>query len=283
MKELQSFFEQSSYPSDLVKEVIDEVRSQPRVLGYKESGGNCKSFTPWIVTYGSGHEETKQKVREVNEVISNSRTWNGEEPQHVPKFQVVNRRAPNLKDTLFRRKKIALGTDSRTTDPCTDPAERKKGRPCQTCKVVSRSSTVQSNDRQVSTQGGNCKSRNIIYAATCKLCSKNNVYVGKTVTCLNQRVNGHRSKFYEILESSKQDTQFSLDKPGDIEDENVLGAHLFTVHQKKERTDFNECFKFDILCSTSPENLRKSEQFYIDRLNSLYPFGLNNVKSVSGN
>ena len=282
LKELQSYFEQSSYPSDLVKEVIDDVRSKPRVLGYKDHDQDTKSFTPWIMTFGSGHEETKKKVQEVNEVIANSRTWNGEEPQHIPRFQVVTRRAPNLKDTLFRRKRIALGTDSTTTDPCTAPGEKRKGRPCQTCKVVSQSSTVRNNDRKVSTQGGNCKSRNIIYAATCKLCTKNNVYVGKTVTCLNQRVNGHRSKFYEILESSKKNSGFSLDRPGDIEDENVLGAHLFTVHQKKERTDFNDCFMFDILCSTSPENIRKSEQFYIEKLNSLYPFGLNNVKSVSG-
>ena len=204
------------------------------------------------------------------------------EPQRITRFQVVTHRAPNLKDTLFRRKRIALRTDSTTTDPYTTPGEKRKGRPCQTCKVVSQCSTVRNNDRKVSTQGGNCKSRNIIYAATCKLCTKNNVYVGKTVTCLNQRVNGHRSKFYEILESSKKNSGFSLDKPGDIEDENVLGAHLFTVHQKKERTDFNDCFMFDILCSTSPENIRKSEQFYIEKLNSLYPFGLNNVKSVSG-
>ena len=78
------------------------------------------------------------------------------------------------------------------------------------------------------------------------------------MTCLNQRVNGHRSKCYEILESSKKNSGFSLDKPGDIEDENDLGlgVHLFTVHQKKERTDFNDCFMYNfvlrnqILCIT---------------------------------
>ena len=46
--------------------------------------------------------------------------------------------------------------------------------------------------------------------------------------------------------------------------------------------DFNESFHFDILCSTAPDNIRKSEQFFINKLKTLYPFGLNNVNSVSG-
>ena len=68
----------------------------------------------------------------------------------------------------------------------------------------------------------------------------------------------------------------------DFDDENVLGAHLFTVHNKRSDLDFNNSFKFDILCSTAPSNIRKSEQFYIDKLKSLYPLGLNNINSVSG-
>ncbi len=98
-----------SYPSDLVKDVISEVRSKPRVLGYKEKDQTTESFTPWIVTYGSGHKEVKKKASEMNEVITNSRTWNREDPQNIPGLQVVTRRAPNLKDTLFRRKRLALG------------------------------------------------------------------------------------------------------------------------------------------------------------------------------
>ena len=98
LSELQGYFERSSYPPDLVKEVINEVRIKPRILGYKDKDQNPKTFTPWIVTYGSGYEETKDKIQEVNEVISNSRTWINEDTAKVPTFQVVSRRAPNLKD-----------------------------------------------------------------------------------------------------------------------------------------------------------------------------------------
>ncbi len=94
-------------------------------------------------------------------------------------------------------------------------------------------------------------------------------------------MNKHRSSYYDILKSAKNDTTFSLGLE-DIDDLNALGAHIFSVHKKSERTDFNSCFVFDILCSTSPDNIRKSEQSYIDRLKSKYPFGLNNANSVSG-
>ena len=65
-----------------MKEVIDEVRSKPQVLGYKDHDQDTKSSTPWIMTFESGHEDTKKKVQEVNKVISNSRTWNGTSAYH---------------------------------------------------------------------------------------------------------------------------------------------------------------------------------------------------------
>ena len=192
------------------------------------------------MTFGAGYVETKEKAKEVNEIVSSSRTWNRTSPTKVPKFQVVTRRAPSLKDSLFRRKKLALGSSSISTDPCTKPGDKKKGRPCMTCNVVSGCSSVTNNTSTVRTQGGNCKTRNIVYAACCKLCTKNNVYVGKSVCTLSQRVNGHRSKYYEILDSFKCNSHFSPYGPGDCDDENVLGAHLFTVHNMREKSDFND-------------------------------------------
>ncbi len=78
------------------------------------------------MTYGAGYEETKEAAEEANSIISNSRTWSAESPQKVPNLQVVTRRAPNLKDLLFKRKKLSLDSGSRTTDPCTEPGRRKE-------------------------------------------------------------------------------------------------------------------------------------------------------------
>ena len=131
-----------------------------------------------------------------------------------------------------------------------------------TCTLVSGTSSVTNNDHTTNTQGGNCKSKNIVYAATCQLCQKNNVYVGKSVCTLSQRVNGYRSKFYDLCETFNGDEHFSVLGPGDVNDDYVLGNHLFYVHTKRDKSDFNNCFLFDILCTTSPENIRKLEQFF---------------------
>ena len=77
---------------------------------------------------------------------------------------------------------------------------------------------VSNNGHSVRTQGGNCKTRNIVYGATCKLCTVNNVYVGKTVTSRSQRVNGRRSKYYEILEASSKG---NVESHRVFDDENV--------------------------------------------------------------
>ena len=108
-----------------------------RLLGYRNKDENPAVFTPWIITYGAGYRETKEKAREVNETISNSRTWSNTSPAKIPTLQVVTRRAPNLKDTFFKRKRLALGSSSNSTVPCTTPGEKKKGRPCMTCTLVS--------------------------------------------------------------------------------------------------------------------------------------------------
>ena len=95
LKELHNFFEQSSYPSDMTsKEVISEVRLKPISLDYRNGEQKPTVFTPWIMTYGAGHEETKEKAREMKDLVCNSRTWMNTSPSKIPKFQVVTRRVP---------------------------------------------------------------------------------------------------------------------------------------------------------------------------------------------
>ena len=47
-----------------------------------------------------------------------------------------------------------------------------------------------------------------LFREACKTCCSNNVCVGKTVSCLNQRANGRRSKFYETVRSFDNDRSF---------------------------------------------------------------------------
>ena len=277
LDELKGFFLESSYPADMVQEVIADVKRKPRVLGYRDKDQSPMCSTAWIVTYGAGYEETRDKARELNRVLESSKTWKDQPPDKTPKLQVVTRRASNLKDTLFKRRALALGSGSKVTVPCTKPGERRKGPRCQTCSLVSGTDSVTNNTNTIRTAGGDCKSRNIVYTARCKLCTTNNVYVGKTVTPLHKRVNGHRNTLHALLKANDP-----VACAGEITDENILGVHLYFDHGLRNGEAFNENYVFDIVHQGPADSLRKHEQSIMDSLESLYPLGLNQIKSVSG-
>ena len=274
LEELTDFFVSSSYPRHMVEEVVREVQKKQRVLGYRKVAGPEQTTTPWLVTYGSGYEETKEKARDLNRILENSKTWATSDPCDIPVFQVVTKRAPNLKDNLFKRRALAMGRQSRATVPCTKPGETRPGPRCQTCQLASGNSNVTNNENTVKTSGGDCTSKSVIYAASCKLCVKNNVYVGKTVTTLRSRVNGHRNKYHKLVKSK-------CPSAADVTDENILGAHLFFHHGLREAGAFNRSYVFDVVHEGDPASLRKFEQNYIDSLGSLYPLGLNQIRSVA--
>ena len=194
------------------------------------------------------------------------------------------KRAPNLKDTLFKRKALALSSSSSdsSTVPCTSAGERKRGAPCQCCRVVSNSSTVTNNGTTISAKGGNCKTNNVVYSATCKLCNSNNVYVGKSVCPLRERVNGHRGSYYDTVRKFEANNNSLVNFLGKfvLDDTNILGYHLVSEHNKTDQADFNLSYKFDIISTCAPAKLRYTEQFYIDKLNTLAPFGLNQINSI---
>ena len=168
------------------------------------------------------------------------------------------------------------------TIPCTPVGGKKKRcAPCLCCLCVSNCSTVTNNDKIINTVGGNCKTNNIVYAATCTLCKANNVYIGKSVSALHERVNGHRHSFYDTIRKfkAKENSEEFLNSFV-MDDMNILGVHLAITHNKFEHMDFNASYIFDIVSTCSPSYLRFTEQFYIDKLNALTPFGLNQINSI---
>ena len=226
--------------------------------------------------------EAKEHAKKANDLLLNSATWKNDDPTKVPQVKVIPKRGPNLKDILFKRKSLALQDEKGSvTKPCSNPEHRKRGAKCQCCQLLSGRSLVTNNKKSVKCKGGTCKSNNVIYVATCKLCSQNNVYTGKTVNPLRDRVNGHRSGYYDFARKVKADPNFSIDF-NEIEDEKILGAHLVAVHNKLEKDDFNRSYNFDIVAFSNPGDIRIKEQFFIDTLGTLTPFGLNQVNSLTG-
>ena len=92
-----------------------------------------------------------------------------------------------------------------------------------------------------------CSSDNIMYLYVCKWCKNNeSFYVGQSVNTCRQRANGHRSKFNEQLYKKS-----------------ALSYHIFHDHPEKARFKLKN-YDLGILKSTSPVNLDRLEDYYID-------------------
>jgi hypothetical protein len=127
--------------------------------------------------------------------------------------------------------------DSSGTTRCTPLPEpslkRKVGRPCASCDLMSNSGTVKSsvNGKIFKTPSANCKSKNIVYCATCNLCPKQ--YVGKTNNKLKTRISGHRNNMSDI----------SFDDSDDA----TLAEHLKVEHEFHSVELFNLGYDFTVL------------------------------------
>ena len=254
LDELKSYFASSSYDEKLIDRIIDKVRTMPRILVYKKKEVNSEPSrtTYWTCTYGPGFIEAKNRSIEVNSILGSSNQVNLMDQR----VQVVPRRAPNLKNILFKRKAFSMNPKSSNNNslgnnmPC--------GRPrCMSCTLIGE---IFVNGVKVDSEGGTCTTVNCIYLAQCQLCySNNNInrsnYVGKCTTALSIRISGHRAGFNSIVLCSDE-----------ISDKNCLWAHLTNTHGKKSRCDFNKSYRFCILKTCDPKNLRFNEQFFIEKL-----------------
>ena len=117
--------------------------------------------------------------------------------------------------------------------------------------------------------------------AKCLLCPSYNRYTGKTVTTLHERLNKHRSSFTLLnkkLRRSSASTPVQLDI--DLDDEQILGAHLILKHELSAKNAFDKNYEISIVGHCNPSNIRMKEQFFMDKLKTLFPYGLNQCQSI---
>ena len=137
----------------MVSSILDDIQSKPRSLIYNQDKDEKKFVTPWVVTYGPGFDETRKVAEDVNELLSLSDTWRDKDVGNV--FQVVARRAPNLKDMLFRRRSFCV-------DPKAEQGTVKCGtKNCMCCKLVSKTPYLNHRNNMYKTVGA---------IAMCKRC-----------------------------------------------------------------------------------------------------------------
>ena len=252
---LKNDFLKSQYPPNMIDNIFRKVLSVNRndLLKIKSDDDFCIQNNDRIMvvsTFGRDKPliETKKIEKRFPEL----------------KFKKVNKTAPSLRSMLEKTKNISLGPQKGHTKKC--------GRSrCKSCKLMSERNFIVCNNtkRKYFSSFGTCQSKNTIYNAQCKICDK--MYVGKSTQCLNTRISGHRSLFYECI--SKNGTINSQCSKN--EDEYILGMHLYKNHGLTEREAFNESYIFTILQVCSPKNLDVQEHKWIQKLKCVAPHGLN--------
>ena len=147
----------------------------------------------------------------------------------------------------------------------TEFVETCKNKLCKTCPSLVTSATVISNVTNRTYQCNNydnsklsCKSQNVIYVMTCKIC--NQQYVGECATQFNLRLNGHRTSVTgceHVINHKKKCTGCDFS---------------YQILEKLVGTGYDDQDEMD----PDVTKIRKTrEDFWIKRLRTLYPYGLN--------
>ena len=256
LEELSNDFIKCNYPKKLIEDIFDKVKKMERVLAKKEKKEEQDDNSVMVVsTYG----RDSKLVKTLTQIEKQSKSI---------KFRYAKKTAASLNNMLVKSKEASLGKPKGKTMPCKTGKGRGRGKACMTCSMVSKKDyVVGPNKKRISTAKSCCKTRCVIYHASCHHCDK--CYVGKTTQPLNNRVNGHRGKYYECL-------GFNGDRLDlDADDDYALGLHLYLQHGLRDREGFNDGYEFTVLERCNPRNIDLKEHLWIQRLKCIKPYGLN--------
>ena len=104
---------------------------------------------------------------------------------------------------------------------------------------------------------GKCDTRNCIYLISCKHKNCHMKYIGFTTTKLNKRLAGHRANILYGTES-----------------------YIMMEHFTKHHTIADMVIKPIDICDGKV--LRKREQYWMQELNTIFPYGLNSRIDIEG-
>ena len=186
LDELLECFLNSGYPKHMVRGVLNDVITRKRTLDYTKKTEESPFPVVWVQTFSPATPNISELVTQANKTLKLSPCWKDVERP----LGVVSRRGKNIGDLILNRKKFSLEVEPELktsgTVRCTPENQSKRGRPCQGCQLMSGLSSIKSKvDGKVHVvDGGNCKTKRIVYCGDYELCGMQ--YVGQTV-CASHR------------------------------------------------------------------------------------------------
>ena len=256
----QSFFK-AKYPKKMVNNIIDKVKTMPRILHRipRNNQAGKDNRIRVVSTHGCDNFlvdtiSRTQKMLKASNIFINSNINNP--------YTFTKKIATPLRSKLCNSVMISIGPKYGFTTPC------QKNR-CLTCLMMSKNDSVVLNNKKFKTAPGNCCSSMIVYVGICNFQSCHTPYVGKTVQPFHERVNGHRSDFRRYCANPKV-----LDNTIDL-DRYAIGIHLKKEHGLSDAKYFDQYIKVTILENCTPKDLAVKEHLWIQKAKSLFPGGMN--------
>jgi len=171
LQELIEAFKKSGYPSSMLQKISSKVTSLQRDLKRQPSLSQSQEVSPILIV--SCHETDDKLVKTIkaNEDELAKTTTFKEGPS--PLFKFVKKTASNVGSKLSILRSIALGKKHGNTSPCNSRSN------CQCCGLIETDKEFKVNGDSATCAPGSCKSKNVIYGVSCKICEK--AYIGRTV------------------------------------------------------------------------------------------------------
>ena len=245
----------------MVNNIIAKVRGFTRKVTPKSPVKAIVEAVPIriISTYGS-NDFMLPTLMKYEKLLRESFSF-GKLSPNVKLFNHVYRTAPKLGSLLSSTKQLVIGNGPGPTVPCGSSK-------CESCPLMTNSSNVTHKGKDIGSKHASCISRNVIYFVTCLLCLK--AYLGKTVTIIRTRINGHRALYYKIIKN-----HIKTITDNKYNDDLSLAYHLHKEHNCVNRSDFNKYYRFTIIQHCNPDSLDVAEHKAIHRWKTLEPGGIN--------
>ena len=250
-QELTNQLHRRGYLKQDIASAIDKARQRSRdaLLSYRPKSAEVGTILPFVLTYHPDLPKVRDIVDKNWSIIESS-----DELKDIYQSKPVMafRRPKSLRDFLVRARLKPNSDDDNQTGECR-PCGRKR---CQCCKMITSAGTVKSSSGATVRlrQNTDCTTENVVYLISCSSCNKQ--YVGETKGPLNKRMNGHRDDWrHRWFERSPTAEHFHS-----ADHDFLSNASICCLEHNKEWSD-------------STRKLRES--YWIRRLNTLCPFGIN--------
>ena len=247
-EELSEQLVSRGYNQCTVAHSIQKARENQRtdLLTYKQQANN-NNRVPFVVTHHPELPDIRAVIDKHWSTIDSSKRLS----QIFPEKPVLAYRRPkSLRDILVKAKIQSQDDHPETGLSCPCNASR-----CQTCQLMKSTSVFSSTSGARSAIKGehNCKTHNAIYLMTCTVCRMQ--YVGETKLSISRRMNLHRSDWRtRRFKRSPVAEHFSQD------DHTFDHIELCVIESDQRWSD---------------QTRKNRETYWIRRLNTLKPFGIN--------